>query len=54
MPNVTLGIVDVGVRAALAEDRADGLAFLDVSERRGGGVRIDDVNVARRQAGAAD
>src|SRR5471032_415047 len=49
-----LGVVDVGVRAALPKDRPDGLALLDVALRRGGGVGVDDVDVARPEPGVRD
>ena len=40
-----LGVVDVGVGAALAEDRPDGLRLLDVAQRsrRGVGVDLNDL-----------
>ena len=36
----------------LAEHGAQGLAFLDVAQRRGGGVGVDDVDVARGEEAA--
>ncbi len=47
-------VVDVCFGAALAEDGADRLAFLDVAERGRRGVHVHDVNAVRSQARMGD
>src|ERR1039457_274972 len=54
MADVALRVVDECVRATLAKDGANRLALLDVAERRGGRVGVDDVNVAWRHPGARE
>ncbi len=48
-----LGVVDRGV-GAIGENAAEGFAFLDVAEWRGGGVGVDEMDFARGEAGAGD
>ena len=49
-----LGVVDVWRFAAVAENLGDGLALLNVALRRGGRVRVHEVDVLDRHPGVRD
>src|SRR5450432_136383 len=53
MPDEAFRVVDISV-GTIGEHAADRLAFLNIAEWRGGGVRIDDVDILWSHPGVGD